>query len=273
MPKVKLSKIEMNYEISGEGPPLVFMPGLYSSAVTSGLNALRPYFDKSDKHYRIIIADSRGCGLSSKVDFDFSTEDMAEDWNELLEALKVKEAFIVGSSMGSMIAQYLAINHPDKVKSLVLVDSIARASKYLVKTLDFWCLVLERFDYDDFSKLVNLMCLPWTLYEQYYDQIDQLEKLAKEMLGNLPPFDHTAYKRQCKAIAMHDCMDKIHRVTAPTLVVSGDNDLICHAPLAEAMARMIPKAKFALVKDSGHGVALQKTEQLGEIILKFHDKV
>ncbi|MBM3154786.1 MAG: alpha/beta hydrolase [Chloroflexi bacterium] len=273
MPTIKLSKIEMNYEVAGEGPPLVFIPGLYSSAVTSGLNALRPYFDKRDKHYKIIIADSRGCGLSSKVDFDFSTEDMAEDWNELLEVLKVKEAFIVGSSMGSMIAQYLAINHSDKVRSLVLVDSIARANKYLIKTLDFWCLVLERFDYADFSKLVNLMCLPWTLYEQYYDQIDQLERLAKEMLGSLPLFDHTAYKRLCHAIAMHDCMDKIHGVKVPTLVVSGDNDLICPAPLAEAMAGMMPAAGFVLVKDSGHGVALQQTEQLGELILKFHDQV
>jgi pimeloyl-ACP methyl ester carboxylesterase len=201
-----------------KGPQLVFIPALYSTTVTSGLNALRQWLGK---HYKIIIADNRGCGLSSKVDFDFTTGDMSEDWNELLETLRVGKASIVGSSMGSMIAQHLAINHPDKVKSLVLVDSTPRAHRYLVKTLDFWCLVLERFNYADFSKLVHLTCLPWTFFEQHWEQIEQLEKLGRDMLGNMPPFDLTAFKRQCKAIATHDCMGKIQRIAVPTLVVSG----------------------------------------------------
>lgn len=272
MPKVKLSKIEMNYEATGEGTPVVLIPGLYSNTITSSLNVLRTYFQRSRRPYRIIIADSRGCGLSSMVDSDFTTEDMAEDWNELLSILGVENAHIIGSSMGSMIAQYMAINHPEKVKTLVLLDSTPRATTYLRKLLDFWCLILERFDYADFSKLVNLMCAPWTFYEKHYDQIEQLEKQTREILLKLPPFDHVAFKRQCHAVATHDCTEEINRITVPTLVISGEKDIICPAQLAKSMSRRIPRAKFVVMKDSGHAVVAQRPAQCADIILRFLEK-
>ena len=268
MAKSKLSKIEKHYEAYGEGPTLIIIPGLYSSTETSALNLLRPALEK---HYKIIIGDNRGVGLSSKVNYDYSTEDMAEDWNELLENLGESSVHVLGSSMGSMIAQYLALNHPDKVRSLILADSAPRATVYIKQILDVWMFLTKQVEYHEFLRLVNIMCFTHEHYEAYGDSILKAEAVAKDLLAQCPPFNHEAFCRLCRAVISHNAMERLSEISAPTLVISGDRDLLCPAVHAQHMSEIIPNCKYICVKTCGHGIVFQKTEEFTRHVQSFLD--
>src|SRR4028119_2140224 len=114
MPLLPVNGIDMYYEERGSGEPLLLIMGI--TAAGSVWEKHAAYWEKS---FRCIIADNRGVGLSGKPASPYSTELMADDYAGLLEALHIENVPVIGCSMGSAIAQQLALRHPEKVKSLV----------------------------------------------------------------------------------------------------------------------------------------------------------
>ena len=120
MPILSCNSINIYYEIYGEGSPLLFIHGLGSS--TCDWNAQTDYFSE---HYKVIALDLRGHGQSDKADGEYSIPLFAEDVSCLIKKLTLKEINIVGISLGGMIAMQLSIDHPELVKSLIIVNSFS----------------------------------------------------------------------------------------------------------------------------------------------------
>ena len=238
MPIVKVNDIEMYYEIRGQGEPLLFILGM-------GMEL--SYFSENpdaevDQKYKVILFDNRGAGRTDKTDKPYSIEMMAEDTVGLMDALGIKHAHIIGSSMGSRIAQVIAVKHPERVKSLVLHVAGAHFpfSMYLMTG------VMLRIP-DSRKKMLDDMGF---LFQQKY-----------------PPTPESLI-RQLNAVRNFDGRRSLKQIKAPTLIVNGTKDQLNPRKLTEELARGIPGAKLILV-DGDHMFSVEKPDLLVKPMLKF----
>ena len=123
MPIVATNGIKMYYEELGNpaAQPLLLIMG-----ITAPGSVWEPHLAEFEKHFRCIVGDNRGVGLSDKPVGAYSTDQMADDYAGLLDNLGITKVKVIGCSMGSTIAQKLALRHPEKVSSLVLMCPWAR---------------------------------------------------------------------------------------------------------------------------------------------------
>ncbi len=118
MPKAKIGKIQIYYEAYGQGPPLVMILGLGQSIATWGLQV-----SELSNHFRIIVFDNRDSGKSTRCTKSYTTQDMARDALGLLDHMGIDRAHLLGTSMGGMIAQQIALLAPERVMSLILAST------------------------------------------------------------------------------------------------------------------------------------------------------
>src|ERR1019366_930818 len=111
-----VEEIEIDYERSGSGPPLLLIMGMSGTALHWG----EPFLEALRRDFEVIVYDHRGVGASSRLDGPITIVQMAADAVGLLDALDIDSAHIVGISMGGMIAQELALAHPERVRTLTL---------------------------------------------------------------------------------------------------------------------------------------------------------
>src|ERR1700719_4418655 len=124
MPTIRVNDIDMYYEIHGEGEPVVLIAGLNSDHTL-----YRGIIPRLAENYQVVAFDNRGVGQTDKPDIPYSIEMMAEDTAGLLNALGIEQAHLLGTSMGGRIAAALALQHPQQVKSLILVSTIVKSLK------------------------------------------------------------------------------------------------------------------------------------------------
>jgi pimeloyl-ACP methyl ester carboxylesterase len=118
MPKAKIGEIQINYEEYGQGTPLMMILGLGQDIATWGFQ-----ISEFSNHFRLIVFDNRDSGKSSRCSELYSTETMARDCIGLLDYLGIDRAHILGTSMGGMIAQQVALMAPDRVINLILAST------------------------------------------------------------------------------------------------------------------------------------------------------
>ncbi|MEE8541400.1 MAG: alpha/beta hydrolase [Desulfobacterales bacterium] len=118
MPKAKIGKIQIYYEEYGKGPPLVMILGLGQSIATWGLQV-----SELSNHFRIIVFDNRDSGKSARCTEAYTTQDMAHDVLGLLDHMEIDRAHLLGTSMGGMIAQQIALLAPERIMSLILAST------------------------------------------------------------------------------------------------------------------------------------------------------
>jgi pimeloyl-ACP methyl ester carboxylesterase len=207
VPTARVNGIGIYHEIHGEGEPIVLLPGLGSGVVTYGR-----VIAELSKAARVVAIDNRGAGRSDKPDAPYTIEMMADDAAELLGALGIGPAHILGHSLGGRIALSLALTHPEQVKSLILISTSAKVPPGRRTGLQvlgaFWRRnpVLQRFDNDP---------------QPYY-----------------------AFLRQSEASRNFDCTSRLREVHAPTLILHGNRDRIAPLALAEEMHTGIPHSKM-----------------------------
>ena len=115
MPKAKIGEIQINYEEYGQGHPLVMILGLGQDLATWGLQ-----ISELSNHFRLILFDNRDSGKSSHCSETYTTETMAKDTLGLMDYLGIDKAHLLGTSMGGMIAQHVAMMAPERISSLIL---------------------------------------------------------------------------------------------------------------------------------------------------------
>ncbi len=116
-----------------------------------------PHAEEWQKDFRCILGDNRGVGDSDKPEGPYTSEMMADDYAGLLDELGIESARVVGCSMGSIIAQQLALRHPDKVKSAVLMCTWSRCDRYAVSVFEHMMNAKARLKPEEFMKFVQLL--------------------------------------------------------------------------------------------------------------------
>lgn len=223
MPLVHVNDIDMYYEIHGKGEPLLMIQGLgfEMSAMVTEPGKSR-YIDKFIDRYQVIVFDYRGVGRTDKPDIPYSIGMLADDTVGLMDALGIRKAHIMGTSMGSQIAQTIAAKYPDRVKELILVVGFTRVLP-MMRVLGFIMTNIPG---------IKEKATGW-IYQQKY-----------------PPTPES-FRRMSDAANRCDTRELLGRISSPTLIVNGTKDSIVPMRITRELAGGIPGARLVLV-DGDH---------------------
>ena len=261
MPTVKVGDINMYYEVHGAGQPLLLIMGLGSDSSSWMLQTTE--FSKS---YQVIVFDNRGVGRTDAPDVHYSVKMMADDTVGLMEAIGIKEAHVLGISLGGFIAQELAVNHPKRVKSLVLATAAASMPPRTKQIESTWATAVK----EGISRktLLNLQA-PFLFTENLFQMPDFLNMFIEGMAANpYPPPPH-GFARQVEACVEHDTRGRLGRIAAPTLVLVGREDLLLPVKVSEELASGIPNAKLVVLEGGGHGFNGEIADKFNKAVLDF----
>lgn len=273
MPTTSANGIDIYWEESGSGDPLLLIMGLAADSIVWMMQR-----EAFAEHYRTIVFDNRGVGRTSKPAGPYTIAQMADDAAALLDAIGIERAHVVGVSMGGMIAQELALRHPEKVRSLVLGCTYGRPDEAVRAQFAESLQAFGATRADDGSIQVDLAkldpmafiqrLLPLTFTPQFI--MTELPKLMQMFGGALQyGFDMNAILAQVAATQAHDAVDRLKDITVPTLVFAGDADMLIPASNSDLLAQHIPSAKLVKLPGGSHGFNFETPEAFNREVLDF----
>ena len=255
---------ELYYELHGQGPPLVLVMGIgYDSSLWTVAQV--PVLSTQ---FQVILVDNRDAGRSSKSRHPYKIADMADDLAGLLDALGIQRSHLLGLSMGGMIAQEFALRHGDRLDRLVLAGTGAAPARSAVDPIQIWSWVKANDATGELFGGQQFVSLFSTAFLRNHDAVrDTAELLA----SNPYPMSPDAYGRQADAYRQFDALDRLAAITAPTLVVVGEQDLLTPPWIAREVAEAIPGARFEVIRGDGssHVVPIECPDEFNRLVLNF----
>jgi 3-oxoadipate enol-lactonase len=260
MPKVRANGIELFYEESGAGEPLLLIAGF--ACDHANWRKLVPLLAPTN---RLITFDNRGVGQSSSPETSYSIRQMAEDTMGLLDAIGLDAVHVAGHSMGGQIALELALACPERVKSLILLSSCAKMDERGRAVIDLW---------GNLPKLVDpitaiRLSLPWIYTVSFYARVGAIDKVIQEILANPFPPTVSGIYQQSRAITSYDASVRLGEIKCPTLVVVGDEDILGGLPLSAELAHHIPGAQLVVLKQAAHSLLTESAEATAASMTDF----
>lgn len=257
MPYAYVNGIKIHYDTSGEGAPLVLLHGLGSSCQDWLLQT--QVFSKS---YTVITPDSRGHGDSDKPTGPYSIGLFANDVVALLDSLGVAQVHLLGISMGGLVAQQLVLDRPQRVKSLVLVNTFShlnlngtRARVTLLRRI----LILQFFSMKRIGHFVASQLFPKP------EQEAMRQVAAERWAGN----EKNAYRAASKAIWRFNVTDRLDEIYCPTLIIAGEHDRTVSAPHREVLHQSIVGSQLVVIPDSTHATPVDQPQAFNQAVLDF----
>jgi pimeloyl-ACP methyl ester carboxylesterase len=198
--------------------------------------------------YRLTTFDNRGVGRSPSPPRAFSVADMADDAASVLRALDIRAAHVAGFSGGSAIAQELALRHPDRVRSLVLVSTWAARDAYFDTMLGFWHWMVERAP----TERAMLEAFFLWIYTPRAHADGTVERLVTESLAFPHKQSVADFQHQVAAFRRHVTVSRLPAIAVPTLVLAGELDRATPPRMGRIAADAIPNAVFEVLAGEAH---------------------
>ncbi len=263
MPTVATNGINLYYEEVGAGPPLVCIMG-----ITAPGSVWAPHVDQWQRHFRCLAVDNRGVGRSDMPPGPYTTAMMADDYAGLLNSLGLSGVPVAGCSMGSTIAQQLALRHPALVKSLVLMCPWARCDRYATAIFEHMQHIKARLTPAEFMEYIQILIFAkahWDDDAGYRDLVEG-RRLAAEAPLQQPLF---ALEAQAAACIAHNVLAELGRIACPTLVIGGREDIFTPVWMAEEVASGIPGAELYLYEGAGHAFHFERVADFNARVVEW----
>ena len=256
MPRVDVRGTWLHYRASGGGETLLLVHGLGSSARDWELQT-----SAFASHYRVIAVDLRGHGQSQKPAGPYSMTHFAADMDGLLQVIDAGPAHVVGISLGGMVALQLALDAPDMVRSLCIVNS---APEVTVRTLRQRAeMALRLF----IIQVLGIRAMAAFVAAKVFPDSEDAQ-LRQTMAGLWAQNDRHAYAAASRALPGWSVLNRLKEISCPTLVVSGDrpySSLLQSEPrLAEILGAQVVIFPVAL-----HAAPVQQPEQFNAALRAF----
>lgn len=262
MPVINANGIKINFNEFGQGEPLILIMGLGASS-----EKWKDHISAYKDHFRCIAIDNRGAGRSDAPKKDaYTTDEMAEDVIAVMDALKIEKAHIHGISMGGAIAQKIAARYPDRVKSLILTSTFARASNGFRRAIEILRDSNGVVDGVTFTHLLNWMIWSDDYHRDHYDKLVNAEIAGA---NDSIPMSVEAFRAQCNACITHDAFDELKNITAPTLVARGGVDYLAPMWISQELVDGIANAESYVCEKGGHVHHWEFLEDFNNTTLSF----
>jgi 3-oxoadipate enol-lactonase len=244
MPFAETGPVKLYYESHGRGPAVLLVMGL--GMTLGGWWRTVPVLARA---FRVLTFDNRGIGRSDSPALPYSVAQMADDAIAVLDAAGEQRAHVYGISLGGMVAQELALRHPDRVRALVLGATTPGGSRAVlagVPALGFFSRAAVMAPEEALWAAV-----PYTYAEATRRR--HAQRIAQDIAHRVrfPPAP-SAYGHQVAAAAMHSTFDRLGEIAAPTLVVHGEQDAVVPPQHARLLADAIHGAELRLWPGAGH---------------------
>ncbi|HUL23497.1 MAG TPA: 3-oxoadipate enol-lactonase [Thermodesulfobacteriota bacterium] len=257
--RIKTNGIWMNYELSGKkGAPVVVL----SHSLSCNLLMWNPQMDALNPYFQVLRYDTRGHGSTEAPSGSYTLKLLAEDVIGLLDALGMDRVAFVGLSMGGMIGQCLVLNHPHRLKSLVLCDT---ASIVPAEAQPVWKERLDKAIKKGMEGLYEETLERW-FTPAFLRRNPPVVNLIREQILATPV---AGYVGCAEAIRRLNYLDRISGIKTPTLIIVGEEDPGTPVSASEAMRDRIPGSKLVVLPSARHLSNVEQPETFNAALLKF----
>jgi pimeloyl-ACP methyl ester carboxylesterase len=262
VPKAGIGSVELYYEQTGDGEPLLLIQGMSGTHLAWG----RPFLSALEQSFACTVFDNRGVGSSSAAEAPFTIAELAADTAGLLGALEIERAHVLGISMGGMIAQQLALAHPERLLSLTLGCTYCGGpGAQVMDPADFQTLA-EAMASGDQERVFRTM---WELNLSPGFRADESRFAEFAAMAASAPVPQRTIELQLQAIVAHDTQARLPELQTPTLVIHGSADRVLPYPNGELIASLLPNAHLQTLEDVGHMFWWEQPTRAAELIRAY----
>jgi 3-oxoadipate enol-lactonase len=259
MPLAKTGQIELSYDRAGDGPPLLLIMGMSGTKHHWGDGVL----EHLRRDFETIVYDHRDAGDSTRTGQPFTIADLAEDAAGLLDALELEAAHVMGISMGGMVAQELALAHPELISSLTLGCTYCGGEGSVLASEGVMRKLAEAMSSGDRARAIRAA---WevNVSPSFAAGEDAYARFLKTGMSYGLPVQ--VIMEQMRAISAHDTSARLPELAAPTLVAHGDLDELLPVQNGHMIAGLIPGSRLEIFEGIGHMFFLEQPERTAELV-------
>jgi pimeloyl-ACP methyl ester carboxylesterase len=262
MPQVQVDGLSINYDVQGEGDPLLLIP--YLSADHACYAFQLPAYTE---HFSCIAIDLPGTGESDKPAGPYSTEAYADQVDGFLGAIGIESAHVAGVSLGAGVAMHLAARHPERVRSLSLHSAWDASDAYLKTVVELWRTLAPSLPTvaDVVIQAIFPLCFTPEAYAARPEFVDTLVDFVRSRPAQ--PVD--AFLAQTDAVIAHDARTALGEIDTPTLITFGARDVVCSMRFAEPLKSGIAGSELVVFEHLSHAGLHEDPETFNRATLEF----
>jgi pimeloyl-ACP methyl ester carboxylesterase len=262
MPQVEVDGLTINYDVQGEGEPLLLIP--YTSADHACYAFQLPAYTE---HFSCIAIDLPGSGESDKPAGPYSTERYADQLAAFLAAIGIEQAHVAGVSLGAAVGLHLAARHPDRVRSLSLHSGWHATDDYLTVVVGQWRALVTVLP--TVADVVIQGIFPWCFTPEMYVGRPEFVAALVDFVRGRPAQPVDAFVAQIDAVVAHDARAALGQIHTPTLITFGARDLVCSTRFAEPLHGGIAGSELVVFDHLSHAGLHEDPETFNRATLDF----
>ena len=262
MATAHVNGIDLYYEIHGEGPNLALIEGI-------GYDSWMWYrqLPEFSQHFRTLVYDNRGVGLSDKPPGPYSHRENAADLAGLLDYLGWERTHVLGISMGGFIAQEFALAYPNRLDRLVLVATAFGGPNMVPLPPEAVRALTPDPTLSPEGKIRSAMPLAFSDPAWVQNHAGEFEQIVAWRLEHPQPPE--AALAQAMAGVTFNVEARLSEIEAPTLVIAGTQDHVVPPANAQLLAAALPHARLEMIPDAGHVVNIEAAERFNQLVIEF----
>lgn len=254
--RAKAGEVHLHYEMHGDGTPLVLIHGLGAD-----LHFWDTSIESLAQHHRTLRWDVRGAGASDVPPGPYRLDDFSNDLLQLLDTLQIARAHLLGVSMGGVIAQRFALDHSDRLLSLVLVSTSSEVGPRAVAMRQRLADQIEEHGFDERNSDASRAFSP-SFAAHHPDLVRRMSEATRSC-------DPQAYAAAARAVAEYRWTNELARVHTPALVLQGLDDLLTPPGGSVRMSRALPHSRLLMIPHAGHYLPLEQPLLFTSCVLAF----
>ena len=261
MPIVSVNGLKLYYESEGDGEPVVLIPGF-----AAGRWIWFKQTAELARKFRVIVFDPRGVSASDKPEGPQTIGLLADDIAHLLRTIGIESAHIVGASFGGFVAQEFALKYPEMVRKLVLCCTSFGGPNHVVPAPETLEALASTKGLNSEERMRANLLLAFTP-EYVQTQAAEVDQIVHLRATNEVP-EHI-YLSQLHVAVSFNSESRLEKIASPTLVLSGDADVIVPVQNSRNLAAKIPGAKLEIVAGGSHTFFIEQAEEFNQIVSEF----
>jgi pimeloyl-ACP methyl ester carboxylesterase len=262
MPQVEVEGFTVNYDVQGEGEPLLLIP--YTSADHACYAFQLPSYTE---HFSCIGLDLLGSGESDKPVGPYSTESYADQVAAFLGAIGIESAHVAGVSLGAAVGIHLAARHPGRVRSLSLHSGWHASDDYLKIVVEQWRALASTLP--TIADVVIQGIFPWCFTPEMYVERPEFVQALVDFVRGRPAQPIDAFLAQIDGVVSHDASAVLGDIDVPTLITFGARDLVCSTRFAQPLKDGIPRSELVVFDHLSHAGLHEDPEAFNRATLEF----
>ncbi len=263
MPNLSVNGIDLHYKVAGDGPPLLLIAGFASDSASWA-----PVAPQLAQSRRLIMPDNRGSGRTQSGDAPVTLRDYAEDCVALMDHLGLRRIDIVGHSMGGAVAMEIASVWPARTGKLIIAASPPRTTGHSRAVIESLTALREAGARDE-DWFRNFFC--WIFARSFFDDRRAVDAAIAMSMGY--PYKQSAadMRRQCDSIKSVDLTPRLAAITAETLVLAGESDLVYPLSDVQRAYEDLPNVRLETVAGAAHSLHWDRPEAFISAVSRFLD--